>query len=238
MTNLFFHRSLNRNQKTQAMFIGHFAVGMGAKKLAPKVSLGLLFLAAQFLDLLWPTLLLLGFEHAEIQPGITTVTPLDFTSYPISHSLLMAVVWGLLFAGVYWLARKNLKAAIVLGACVLSHWVLDFITHRPDLPLLLGDNSSKVGLGLWYSLPATLVVEASIFVVGLLLYLRTTRAKNKTGLYGFWALVALLVFIHLANLFGPPPPNMTAVAIGGHLQWLFIIWAFWIDRNREERGKV
>jgi hypothetical protein len=136
-------------------------------------------MAAQFLDLLWPTLLLLGVERVEIKPGITRSNPLDFVSYPISHSLLMACVWALLFGVVYWLFRRRLTA-VVLGVCVLSHWLLDAIVHRPDLPLYPGD-SPMVGLGLWNSTPGTLLVEGAIFIAGVLLYMRVTRPKNRIG---------------------------------------------------------
>src|SRR4051794_23037360 len=129
------------------MFIGHFGVAFGAKATQPNLSLGTLFLAAQLLDLMWPTLLLLGLEHVEIKPGINKVTPLDFTSYPITHSLLMVLGWGLLFGFVYWRRQKNAKGAVVLGLCVVSHWLLDLIVHRPDLPLYPGD-SPKLGMGL------------------------------------------------------------------------------------------
>ena len=120
------------------MFLGHFGVGFGAKAAAPKASLGTLFLAAQFVDLLWPTLLLVGLEKVVIAPGITRVTPLDFTDYPITHSLIAAIVWAALFAGAYFLMRKYPKGAWICGAAVLSHWVLDLLTHRPDLPLVPG----------------------------------------------------------------------------------------------------
>jgi membrane-bound metal-dependent hydrolase YbcI (DUF457 family) len=213
------------------MFIGHFGVGFGAKAAQPKVSLGLLFLAAQLIDLMWPTLLLLGLEQVEITPGITKVTPLDFTSYPISHSLLMVAVWGLLSGLIYWFVRKDRKGAIVLGLCVISHWVLDLIAHRPDLPLYPG-NSPLLGMGLWNSFMGTLVVELAIFITGIVLYLRVTQARNKKGIYGFWTLVAFLLVIQVSNLFGPPPPDVTSIAWAGHLQWLFVIWAFWVDRNR------
>ena len=115
------------------MFIGHFGFGYGAKSVAPKTSLGTLFLAAQFLDLLWPTLLLLGIERVEIRPDMTRSNPLDFVSYPISHSLVMVCVWSVLFASAYWYLRRSTKAAVVIGVCVLSHWLLDLIVHRPDL---------------------------------------------------------------------------------------------------------
>jgi hypothetical protein len=213
------------------MFIGHFGVGFGAKAAARTVSLGTFFLAAQFLDLLWPTLLLLGLERVEIKPGITRSNPLDFVSYPISHSLLMACVWGLLFAIVHWAFRKDRRAAIVLGLCVLSHWLLDFIVHIPDLPLYPGD-SPRVGLGLWNSVAGTLGVEGVIFVSGVALYLRTTRATNRRGVYGAWSLIVFLVFVHLVNAFGPPPPTTTAIAWAGELQWLLVLWAVWVDWNR------
>ena len=213
------------------MFIGHFAVGFGAKAAAPRTSLGSLFLAAQFLDLLWPTLLLLGIERVKIEPGITTVTPLDFEHYPITHSLLMAVVWGGLFALVYWLARKYKAGAIVMGLCVVSHWVLDLLVHRPDLPLIPG-GATRLGIGLWNSLAATVILEGLIFIAGVWLYLRTTAAKDRVGRWALWGLIAFLVVIYITNLFGPPPPSVKAIAWAGQLQWLFVIWAYWIDRHR------
>ena len=151
------------------MFIGHFGIGFGSKAVSPKTSLGTLFLAAQFVDLLWPILLMLGWEQVEIVPNITAVTPLDFVHYPISHSLMMGGVWGTVFAIVYWAARKYPKGALVCGVVVLSHWVLDFVTHRPDLPLLPGYDL-RVGLGLWFSVWATVVVEGLIFAVGVWFY--------------------------------------------------------------------
>lgn len=214
------------------MFIGHFAVGLGAKAAAPKASLGTLFLAAQFLDLLWPTLLLLNLEQVEIDPGNSAFTPLDFVSYPISHSLLMAIVWGVVFGLIYWAIRKNKKVALVLGFCVVSHWLLDLVVHIPDLPLYPG-NAPKVGLGLWNSVPATLLAEGIIFVAGLVLYLHMTRAKNKVGTYSYWALIGFLILIYVGNIFGPPPSSTADIAWVGQLQWLLIIWAYWIDRNRE-----
>jgi FtsH-binding integral membrane protein len=174
-------------------------------------------MAAQFLDLLWPTLLLLGIEQVEIKPRLTKSNPLDFLSYPISHSLLMVCVWGLLFGVVYWLFRQSRKTAVVLGVCVVSHWLLDAIVHRPDLPLYPG-NSPMVGLGLWDSLSGTLAVEGIIFTVGVVLYSRVTRPKNRIGSYGFWSFLVFLVLIHLANTFGPPPPTVQAIAAGQSLK--------------------
>ena len=213
------------------MFLGHFGVGFGAKAAAPKASLGTLFLAAQFVDLLWPSLLLIGLEKVEIAPGITRVTPLDFTEYPITHSLLTTLVWAALFAGAYYLLRRYRKGAWICAAAVLSHWVLDLLTHRPDLPLVPG-GATRVGLGLWNSLPATLVVELGIFAIGVWLYVRTTRALDRVGSVALWSLVGFLVVIYFSNIFGPPPPSVIAIAVVGHAGWLLVIWAYWIDRHR------
>ena len=213
------------------MFIGHFGLGFGLKRSAPAVSLGTLFLAVQFVDLLWPALLLAGVEHVEIAPGITAVTPLNFVHYPISHSLLMTAVWGLLFASVYWAIKRSPIGAVVCGGAVISHWLLDWLMHRPDLPLYPGA-SPVYGLALWNSLPATLLLEFAVFAAGLAVYLRATQAVDRKGSVGLGALVALLVAIHLGNLFGPPPPSVQAIAWAGQAQWLIVAAGYWVDRHR------
>lgn len=217
------------------MFLGHFGVGFGSKTLAPRVSLGTLFLAAQFVDLLWPTLLLLGLERVEISPGITRVTPLDFTHYPITHSLLAVLGWSVLFAGAYYLIRRYRKGAWVCGLAVLSHWILDFLTHRPDLELYPG-SELRVGLGLWNSLPWTVAVELFIFAAGIGLYVRSTRALDRKGSLGLWALIGFLLVVYVGNVFGAPPPSVTAIAWLGQAQWLLIVWGYWVDRHRQERS--
>jgi membrane-bound metal-dependent hydrolase YbcI (DUF457 family) len=217
------------------MFIGHFGLGFGIKKATPGVSLGLLFIAVQFLDLLWPTLLLLNIEQVEIAPAGSPV-PLIFTHYPITHSLLMVIVWSFLFGFIFWLFKKNKRYAIILGLCVLSHWVLDLIVHLPDLPLYPG-NSPMVGLGLWKFPVATAILEGAIFVVGVILYLPATEAKNAIGRIGLWVLIALLVLAHLGNVFGPPPSDVNAIAWGAQLQWVFVLLAFWVDHNRSGKQK-
>jgi len=213
------------------MFIGHFGVGFAAKKAAPRISLGMLFLAAQFLDLLWPTLLLFGVEHVAITPDSGRAIPLNFTDYPISHSLLMVIVWSLIIGSLYWLLRKNTKGAVVVGICVLSHWILDLIVHYPDLPLTPW-NSPLLGFALWSSPLATAFVEGLIFLSGIALYVHTTRAKNRAGNFGLWLLCGFLILSHIANILGPPPPSVTAIAWVSQLQWLFVALAFWVDHNR------
>ena len=215
------------------MFIGHFAVGFAAKKLNPKPSLGTYFLAAQFLDLLWPTFLLLGVESAEIRQDASNPIPLSFTHYPISHSLLAVVGWGLLFGVVYAIWKKNRNAAFILGLCVVSHWLLDFFVHIPDLPLYPG-NSPLLGLGMWRLKIAELVLEVVLLAAGVLLYFKTSGAKIGKRSYGTLALVAFLLVVHMLNAFGPPPPSMKAVAWAGQLQWLFVLWGYWIDRKKSK----
>lgn len=217
------------------MFLGHFGVGFAAKPLAPRLSLGTLFLAAQFVDLLWPTLLLLGIERVEIVPGITRVTPLDFVHYPYSHSLVWVLGWGALFALVCLLLRHSPRAAFVLAAAVVSHWLLDLVVHRPDLPLYPGD-PHPLGLNLWASVTATVAVELPIFAVGVALYLRATEAADAIGRWALWGLVAFLLAIYGANLAGPPPPDAGAIAWVGQAQWLLILWAYWVDRHRRPVG--
>jgi membrane-bound metal-dependent hydrolase YbcI (DUF457 family) len=213
------------------MFIGHYAVALAAKKAAPKTSLGTLFIGAQLVDLLWPLFLLAGVEHVRLDPGNTVVTPLDFYDYPISHSLLGTALWALLFGVLYFAIRKYRTGAIVAGLCVLSHWVLDFLTHRPDLPLTFR-GEQRFGLGLWNSIPGTLIVELGMFIVGILIYVRTTKKKDRIGSLAFWGLMGIILVIYFSNLFGPPPPEPGVIAIAGNAAWLFIIWAYWADKHR------
>jgi hypothetical protein len=217
------------------MFLGHFALAFGAKRIAPAVSLGTLFMACQFADLLWPTFLALGVERVEIDPGNTVVTPLNFVSYPYSHSLVMIVVWSVVFALVYRAVRGPQPVAIAtVGALVFSHYVLDVITHRPDLPITIG-GTQKLGLGLWNYPGTTLAIESAMFLLGALVYVTATRERDRVGKIGLWVLIAVLAAIYFAALYGPPPPTAGAVAIAGHLSWLFVLWAYRVDRHRGPR---
>lgn len=216
------------------MFIGHFGVGLASKKIDRRVSLGTLFFASQFIDLIWPLFLLFGLEKVKIDPGNTAFTPFDFVYYPFSHSFLAVLIWGLLFGFVYFLLKKNLKGSILLGGLVLSHWVLDLITHRPDLPLFFGEGT-KVGLGLWNSVILTLLVEGAVFAAGAYLYMTVTKEKKKIGRISLWSLLIFLAIVYLMNSFGPPPPAEGPIAYMGLSMWLLVAWGYWIDRNRQNR---
>ena len=213
------------------MFIGHFALGFAAKPVAPRLSLAMLFAAAQLADIIWPFLVAFGVEQVRIQPGITAVTPLDFVSYPYSHSFLMLCVWGALLGAVCAMVVHSRRAFAVVAALVVSHWVLDWVTHRPDMPLYPG--GPKVGLGLWNSVAATVAVEVLMFAAGLWIYARATRARDAVGRRALPALVGFLLVIYLANIIGPPPPGVMAVVVAGIAGAVVIVlWAWWIDRHR------
>lgn len=217
------------------MFIGHYGIALGARSLAPRTSLGTLAFGAQFLDELWPVLLLLGVEQARIVPGLMAASAIDFVSYPFSHSLAMAVVWALAIGMFYLAARRDRRGALVLGAVVASHWILDLPMHRPDLPLWPG-SGILVGGGLWNSLALTLAVDLGVFMAGLVAYLRQTRGRDRIGSWGLWSLVAVLAVFTVANLFGPPPPDDRALAYGALGLWLFVPWMYWVDRHRAMRA--
>jgi hypothetical protein len=214
------------------MFLGHFGLGFGAKRAAPAVSLGTFFVAAQFADLLWPTLVLLGIERVELQPGATVVTPLNFVSYPYSHSLLALAVWGLLFGGIYAAIRRSrLPVAITLALLVVSHWVLDYVSHRPDMPLTL-NGPQRLGLGLWNSMQGTLAAEFAIFAIGVVVYARSTAPRDRAGSIGLWSLVTFLMVVYAASIIGPPPPTAAAVAWSAEAMWLIVVWGYWVDNHR------
>jgi len=213
------------------MFIGHFAVSLAAKRAAPRLSLGVLFAAGLFADVLWPVLVALGVERVAILPGITVMTPLDFISYPYSHSLALLIVWGVLFGLA--VRHKDRRAFVVVWALVVSHWVLDFVTHRPDMPLYPG--GPKLGLSLWNSVPATMLVEISMFLAGAWIYLDITRPRNAVGRWGTLVLLSTLLLIYIGDALSPTlPPNVNAIVVVGlAASVIFTAWAVWADRYRD-----
>jgi membrane-bound metal-dependent hydrolase YbcI (DUF457 family) len=216
------------------MFVGHFAVAFAAKRAAPTVSLGTWFVACELVDLLWPVCLLLGIESVRIAPGTTDFTPLDFDHYPWTHSLLMCVVWAVAMGALFW--KRNRVAAMLVSLVVLSHWFLDAIVHRPDLPLAPG-SGVKIGFGLWNSIAGTLALELAMFAVGVALYLGGSQPVDRIGRYGIWVLVVLLLVAYTGAAFGPPPPSVAAIAWAGILGGLITAaLGYWIDAHRRMKA--
>jgi hypothetical protein len=216
------------------MFIGHYAVGLAVKRFEPRLSLPVLLAAPQALDLVWPLFVLIGVERVEVAPGDTAFTPLHFTSYPWSHSLVMSLLWGVGLAIVVRAYGATVRAAAITAALVVSHWALDVMSHRADVPLWPG-GGPLLGLGLWRSVPATLAVELLMFAGAAVLYARATTAKDRTGTWTYVSLVAFLLVVYLANVVGPPPPSARAVVISALGLWLIPFWGMWIERHRDVR---
>jgi len=215
------------------MFVGHLALGFAAKRATPRVSLAVLLTASQLADVLWPIFLALGLEQVRIDPGNTAFTPLDFVSYPYSHSLVMLIVWSLAFAAIYRAATgRNGSVVLVLAALVVSHWFLDWITHRPDMPIYPG--GPKYGLGLWNSVPLTIAIEGVMFAVGVWIYLQSTRPRDRIGRWGLVSLLALLVASYVANVTSSPPPSVTVIIVGASLGAVIMtVWSWWADAHRD-----
>ena len=214
------------------MFIGHYAVAMAAKRVAPRTSLGTFVAAATLADLLLPVFFLAGWEHAHIVPNPNPFLRLWLDSIPISHSLVTLIGWGALFAVIYRMRTGYERGAVAIALLVMSHWVLDWVTHRPDMPLYPG--GTPLGLGLWNSPTATVITESVMFAAALWLYATSTRARDGVGRYGFWTFVVVLLVSYYGSLFSPSPSSERAFAIGGMIfGWLFVLWAGWSDRHRD-----
>lgn len=220
------------------MFIAHYAVGLASKKLAPRASLGALIAAPILLDLLWPIFLLLGWEHVSVEPNPNPFLRLAFDSYPLSHGLVAVIGWATMFAALYYGFTRYIEGAAVIWMGVASHWVMDYIVHRPDLPLTAG-STRLVGMGLWTHRWWAIAVEMILFAAGVWLYLRQTQAKDKIGEYAFWAFVGVLLLAYGMAAFGPPPPaSIRKLAIATLCTSLLIPLAWWFDNHREARDAV
>ena len=214
------------------MFIGHYALSLAAKRLAPRTSLGTVIAASTFADLIWPVFLLLGWEHVSFVPSSDPFLNLRFDAYPLSHSLLMLVLWGVIFGGLYHMKTRYTRGTVIVAALVVSHWVLDVITHRPDMPLSPW-SSRLFGFGLWESVPGTVIVESLMFIAGIWIYTRCTTPRDRIGRYAWWGLVAFTAFGYVMSLLPAKPPGVTAIGWTAlSLGILTAVWAWWADRHR------
>ena len=219
------------------MFIGHFAVGFASKRLAPGANMAVLIAAPLLLDMLWPIFVLLGWEQVRIDPGNTRFTPLDFIYYPWSHSLLMSAVWASALALIYHLVAHYWPGTLTIWIGVVSHWVLDWITHRADMPLYPG--GPRFGLGLWNSISGTMLVELLMLAAGVGLYMRVTRARDGIGRYAFLGYVVLLLALYIGDRFSSLPSHAAEIAWSGIIAEVILIpWAWWFDHHRNLRAKT
>lgn len=215
------------------MFVGHMAVALGAKAVEPRLPFGAAVASAFGLDLIWPILLLVGVEVVQVRAGDTAFTNLWFVSYPWSHSLLVVSGWSILAAVGSRGLSGSWRIGLMLGGLVLSHWFLDVVTHRPDMPLW--PFGPMVGLGLWNSIAGTILLEGSLLVAGLWMYLASSVSRDRTGSWALVALIALTSIIWVTQPWSSPPPNPTAVAWGALVLWFLPPWARWIDAHRETK---
>lgn len=218
------------------MFIGHYAAGLALKSVEKKASLGMLFIAVQLLDYLFFTLAPLGIEKFNLVKNYTAVNHYQIYYYPYSHGLLAAFLWS---GAVYILWRSlfsatGRKVALVMALAVLSHWLLDLIVHTPDLPLL-GNDSLKVGFGLWHYFAATYILEVSLLVGALMLYLRATTAIGTMGKYAMIIFVIVMIAIYTVVVNTPFNPDQTVAVASFAALAVFTVFtavAFWLDRYR------
>jgi hypothetical protein len=220
------------------MLIGHYAASLTLKRLEKNASLGLLFLGAQLVDILYFSFVLLGIERIRIVENYTASTHFMLEFFPYTHSLVASFLWA---GAVYLLFRllpsrkdvnKN-RIAIVMALAVVSHWFFDLIVHTPDLPLL-GDNSLKLGFGLWNNAVASFSLEGLLVLVSLWFYLRGTEGESFAGKYGMIIVAVFMMFFNFTNTFGPLLPGGTfSLVIFGLVSYLgFAGVAFWLDRKR------
>lgn len=196
------------------MFIGHYGPAFGAKAALRKVPLWVLFIAVQFMDVVWSILVMAGIEKLRIVPGFTQGSPLDLYFMPYTHGLFGAIALSILFGCVVAAIMRTNKLAVfwICAAAVFSHWILDYLVHVPDL-WIYGD--VKIGLGLWHWLWISLPLEIASLIIGALLYARYVPAKPR-GDFWLWLFVALMAGIQLYNSFSPPtgtPQEMAQSAL-------------------------
>jgi membrane-bound metal-dependent hydrolase YbcI (DUF457 family) len=214
------------------MFVGHYGPGFLAKRADQSVPLWVLFLAVQLMDVFWSLFVLVGIEHVRIVPGFTKTNPLDLYDMPWTHSLPGSLGWSVLAAGVYWLATRNRRGSLLVGAAVFSHWILDLVVHKPDLALW--DNTAKVGLGLWDYPVLTLIVEGALVFGGLAAYLQVTRTRPGSRAYSVPVLVVVVFALQVGMLVGPPPASDKAMAVTAFVSYFAIAGVVaWLERGRE-----
>ena len=221
------------------MFVGHYGTSFAGKALKKSIPLWVLFFAVQLLDVFWSIFVLLGIEKVRIVPGITRTNPLDLYYMPYTHSLVATTIWSIAGAAVYKLffRSETWRSAAVVGVAIFSHWVLDLVVHRPDLPLY--DNAMKVGFGLWNYPFAAFALEVVILFAGLYLYLRHPKADRRVRNYRIIVFAAIMVLVQAFVFFGPPPSSDRAIALTALASYLlFAAIAAWLGKSVISRNRT
>ena len=224
------------------MFLGHYGVAFALKRVEPKISLGTLFVATQLVDILWGIFLLFGWEHVRVLPDDNPLLTLQFYDYPISHSLVGSLAWGLVAAALYysWPTRdttRHWQASALVGAAAASHWLLDLIVHLRDLPLM-GNDTPKLGLGLWRHVGLTIGLELLLLAGGVALYLQSRSRRHPVRSVRLAVLLVLLLGTYAASILAPAPASLTATALGLGTVALLIVLALvaaWADQAAPQR---
>lgn len=212
------------------MFVGHYAVCLAIKSYERKTSLGMLFISAQLLDLLFFSLALAGIESFSLHEHYLAASHLRIEQFHWSHSLVASLVWSVLVYCIFMYlipvrGSKAHRVALLMAFAVFSHWVLDYISHTPDLALL-GSDSKKLGLGLWNSALLTWLLESTMLVVALMFYIKSTRIRRKKGKHAMAILVIVMLIVNTAYIYGPlihtseVSFSITALIIFVSLAWL------------------
>jgi hypothetical protein len=219
------------------MFVGHYSVSFAAKSERNRIPLWVLFIAVQFLDYIWATLVLLGIEKLRVIKGFTAGSMIDSYHHPYSHSLITALIWSAVAAVIYksvWRAKASSAAALLVGLAVFSHWILDFIAHPRDLPIY--DNMWKVGLGFWNYRGPEFALEVALLAGGIVLYLarNAISAARKKAVIGFGL---ALIIVQIGDTFVPRTPlSDRATAMGVWVFYtLFVVVAYLLERGAPAR---
>ncbi len=212
------------------MFIGHFAPALIVAARPKAAGLGTLFVAAQFVDILFAALLIPGIEAMRIVPGITAMNPMDLHQMPYTHSLLGTLIWAKIFGAIVWFATRRREAAIGAALVVVSHWFIDLLVHIPDLTLY--GMPPKLGLGLWDHPMIAMPLEVALIGGAFVYYLRRTEASG--GNRRLWVLAGLLAFAQAADWFGPKEP-VYSLAVPATMLFAYALLsgtAAWAGANR------
>lgn len=221
------------------MFVGHYGPALLVKRVQPNIPLWVLFIAVQFVDVLWSVFVWIGVEKVRIVPGITASSPLDLYYMPYTHSLVGSAGWAVaagLACALVWRRSHAARAGVAIAVAVLSHWFLDLLVHRPDLPLF--DGTMKLGFGLWNYPGPAFALEIGSLLLGLIVYLRWTHPLDAIGRFGPWLFALVLACLQSIVFFGAPPQTpLQAATMALALYAVIAALIAWLERHRTGRAE-